>query len=190
MQLMTFQLAETLTLEKQPSEERVEGQTCSRQFSTGSRREWRLGVHGRPDLVLHDNRWDNGERDVVIARPEQVPPLPNPLSALLGKQRSQVDSHGHRLRMAICLIRPDAKGWPRKTFPSIDEVQGTCGPDLFQALYDHGVADIDTREAILGDDTRQRNRLCALLDPAKESAPIVLYAVTHVVPTLRHIRWL
>ncbi|NNN34503.1 hypothetical protein HLK59_29915 [Streptomyces sp. S3(2020)] len=92
--------------------------------------------------------------------------------------------------MAVCLINPDAKGWPRKTFPSTDEVRGACGPDLFQALYNHGVVDIDTREAILGDDTRQRNRLCALLDPATESAPIVLYAVTHVVPTLRHIRWL
>ncbi|MEU5193645.1 hypothetical protein AB0G86_06215 [Streptomyces scabiei] len=187
---MTFQLGETLTLEKQPSEERVAGQTCSRKYSTGSRREWRLGVRGRPDLVLHDNRWDNGERDVVIARPEQVPPLPNPLSALLGKKRSQVDPHGHRLRVAVCLISPDANGWPTKSFPWLHEVQAACGPDLLQKLYDHGVTDIDTREAILGDDTRQRNRVCALLDPAKETAPIVLYTVTHVVPTLRHISWL
>ena len=187
---MALKLDHTLTLEKQPGEWSVFGQTCSEVDTTGTRTEWRLGNQGHPDLVIHDTRWRNGERDVVISRPEDVPPMPKPLSALLGRRRSQVVPHGEFLRMAVVLVHPDSNGWPKRRFCSLEELQDACGPQLFGALHDHGVTRIDTREAILGDDSRQRNRLLALLDPAEESAPIVLYTVTHIVPTLKHIAWL
>jgi hypothetical protein len=185
-----FPIGSAISLEKSPLEEKIDGQTCSKEFSSGTRTEWRLSISGQSDLFIHDQRWHNGERDVVIARPELVPPMPNPLSALLGKQRSQIDRHGDLLRMAVCLVAPDDKGWPKKTFCTLDELDGACDPVLLDAVYDLGVTTINTREVILGEEGRQRNRLCALLDPSMECGPIALHVLTRVVPTLRHVDWI
>lgn len=92
--------------------------------------------------------------------------------------------------MAVCLILPDGEGWPRQKWCTADQLLDVCGTEVLEALNGHGVSRIDTREAILQEDGRQRNRLCALLDPDDEVAPVALYAVTHVVPTLKHVGWL
>jgi hypothetical protein len=160
--------------------------------SHGTRTDWRLSVDGRPDLVVGDTRWNSGEREVALIRPEQVPPLPRPVSALLGKRRCKVDAHGDRLRMAVGVVKPDGVGWPRTTWPAMDTLLDICGRDYYEAVFDHGVTQIDTREVILGDDSNHRSRLCALLDPSDEVAPTALYVVTHVVPTLKDdsVGWL
>ncbi|MGW6891049.1 hypothetical protein [Streptomyces chartreusis] len=191
---MTYKLGGGLTLSREPGTTRVTGETCSGEVSSGLRSQWRLSVDGHPDLLFHDTAWRTAERDVVTARPSQVPMMPKPLSALLGRKRSGVRRLAERgrlhLLMAVCLILPDGEGWPRQKWCTADQLLDVCGAEVLEALNGHGVSRIDTREAILQEDGRQRNRLCALLDPDDEVAPVALYAVTHVVPILRHVGWL
>ncbi|MGD9485197.1 hypothetical protein WDH52_18435 [Streptomyces sp. TRM70308] len=149
-----------------------------------------LRVKEHPEITIYDTRWDNGERDIVIARPDAVPPLPKPLSALLGRKRAGVYEHGESLRMSVCLVRPDGNGWPRASWCRSWELVAECGHEILDALYELGVIRIDDCETVLGDDSRQRKRLCALLGPDAEAAPIALYVVTRVLPTLRHVKWL
>lgn len=189
---MTVKLGPHLALEKVAGRTRVEGRTCSGTPSHGTRTDWRLSVDGRSDLVVGDTSWDNGERDVVLVRPPQVPPLPGPLSTLLERRRGTVDSRGHRLLMAVGVVEPGDAGWPRLTWPGVDALIDVCGRDYYEAVFDHGVTQLDTRAVILGDESRHRTRLCALLDPSDDVATAALYVVTRVVPTLKDdsVGWL
>ncbi|MFI1563840.1 hypothetical protein ACH4ZX_12405 [Streptomyces sp. NPDC020490] len=194
--IFMYKLGSSLTFSKEPGSSPIEGETLSGAFSTGIATVWHLGISGHPDLLVHDRQWRTGERDIVTARPTQVPTMPKPLSALLGKKRAGVDNWEdrgrwqHRMAVYLVLPDPDREGWPKQKWCSADELVDACGAELLDALGDHGVTKIDTRETILGEEGRQRNRLCALLDPASEVAPVMLYVTTRVVPTLKHIEWL
>ncbi|WP_405889862.1 hypothetical protein OG427_07390 [Streptomyces sp. NBC_00133] len=191
---MTYKLSGSVALSREPGATPVTGETCTGEFSSGIRTQWRLSIEGHPDLLLHDTEWRTAERDIVTARPLQVPTMPKPLSALLGRKRSGVRHLTERgrlhLLMAVCLILPDKEGWPRQKWCTSDQLLDVCGAELLDVVHGHGVSRIDTREAILREEGRQRNRLCALVDPANEVAPVALHAITHVVPTLKHVGWL
>lgn len=186
---MGFQIGESLTVTRVPGVSRVYGNTCSKVESHGDRIEWKLAVQGCPDFFIHDTWWGNGERDIVTAKPSHVPPMPKPLSLLLGKQRSTVRFLNKDVLVAVCLITPDAKGWPTRSFCSESDLYRTCG-DLVDVLYARGLIEIATRETVLRDESRMRNRLCALIDPEAEAGPVSLYVVTHIVPTLKLVGWL
>lgn len=190
---MNYTLGPSMQLTTLIEQKKTDGETCSKEVSTGLRTAWRLSIAGRPTLSIHDTRWTNGERDVVLARPAELPPMPKELSNLLARRRSGIEAHdgGPRLRMAVYLVGPDDKGWPRKRHCGLDELRDACGLELVDECFRLGVIRIDTREALLRDDNpAHKNRLCAVLEPTQDCAPIALYVVTHVVPTLKHIGWL
>jgi hypothetical protein len=188
---MTLKLG-TLTLEQKDGRSRVHGQTASREQSSGLRTEWQVGIPGHPGLLIHDTAWQNGEREIVIARPDEVPPMPKELSALLGRMRAGVTRHDAKLlRMDVYMAVWDAKdNRARKMWPAPEEFEDACGPAIYGTLLGLGVVKVDTRRVIQGDESRQQNRTAALLDPAAQGAPIALYAASRVVPTLRVIGWL
>ncbi|GGT04981.1 hypothetical protein GCM10010271_03720 [Streptomyces kurssanovii] len=50
--------------------------------ANGAATEWTLRLSGRPTLVVHDTRWNNEERDLVLYQPTVVPEIPAALSNL------------------------------------------------------------------------------------------------------------
>ncbi|MET7635723.1 hypothetical protein [Streptomyces sp. NPDC005078] len=65
-----------LTLERGSSGHSKSGKTCGGVQEDGSAVEWQLRFPGRPLLTVHDTRWGNGERDLVLYKPTVVPEIP------------------------------------------------------------------------------------------------------------------
>ncbi|MET8329728.1 hypothetical protein [Streptomyces sp. NPDC005181] len=76
-----------LTLERGSSGHSKSGKTCGGVQEDGSAVEWQLHLPGRPLLTVHDTRWGNGERDLVLYKPTVVPEIPAALSNLHNRLR-------------------------------------------------------------------------------------------------------
>ena len=87
--------------------------------------------------------------------------------------------------MTVRLVLPDAGGWPRFKSCTVEELAREVGQEHLDRLTSLGVRRIDTKEAILGAEGRNRLELCAVLDPDSPSAAPALYVVSRVLPTLR-----
>ncbi|WNI30914.1 hypothetical protein [Streptomyces sp. ITFR-6] len=72
--------------------------TCSGERYGGTAAVWKVKLEGRPDLAVHDTRWENGERDLVLYQPAVVPEMPAPLAnRLLPAQPGRADAEAHRV---------------------------------------------------------------------------------------------
>jgi hypothetical protein len=83
-----------LTLERGTSLNEKPGTTCAGVSAV----EWELRLPGRPLLTVHDTRWDNGERDLVLYQPTVVPEIPAVLSNLHNRLRvgiARAGKHNH-----------------------------------------------------------------------------------------------
>ncbi|MGW7436224.1 hypothetical protein [Streptomyces sp. NPDC054849] len=189
---MTISLGERLTLVPARRTPIDPAETCSGSFSEGTASDWTLSVRGRPELTVRDIRWQNGERDVRMHLPDVLPEMPRALAKLHDRRRAGVHrTDAGRLWMTAWSVLPGAGDWPAWRRPTaIGELDALCGADRLQAVHEHGVIEIGSKEALLQDAGRTRRQLCAVLDGGVEAAPAALYTVTRLVPVLGHIGWL
>ncbi|MFD6949558.1 MULTISPECIES: hypothetical protein [unclassified Nocardiopsis] len=94
--------------------------------------------------------------------------------------------------MSVKTVRPGKNDWPSATSPSLASLEEICGKELVQAALAQGITGLGSKAELLGakEGDRTRNELRALFDSSCHAAPIALYTVTRVVPTLKHIRWI
>ncbi|WP_240958340.1 hypothetical protein [Streptomyces barkulensis] len=177
------------------------GTTCSGVPSVARPVEWTLSLPGRPSLTVHDNHWENGERDLVLYQPAVVPEMPATLSNLHNRLRSGITGSPGRAESRIMLYPTyvDARGWPRirKSLTTRELADEVGLRPLRELTGREGV----TLEAAFGrphlpeadlDDPQDETPLQhALFFPAGDGkTPVIAFACFRVVPVLRHIGWL
>ncbi|WP_152486357.1 hypothetical protein [Nocardiopsis lucentensis] len=94
--------------------------------------------------------------------------------------------------MAVNVVFPGEDDWPKRTSPALEGLHMHCGRELVERVRGLGIADLGPKSQLLptkeGD--RTKNQLRALFCESEEAAPVALYAITHLVPTLRYIGWI
>lgn len=89
-------IMDQLTLRRDGTTPKDYAATCSGARSRGMANVWRVQLACRPGLTIHDTRWENGERDLVLYQPAVVPELPVPLSNLHNRRRDGIEESGLR----------------------------------------------------------------------------------------------
>lgn len=183
----TLLLSPTVTIERQPGEERITGMTSGRQEAVGRRLTWRVKLP-MTELPLWDTQWSTGEREIVLARPEYVPPLPAPVINLMGRRRASVARRADRTWvMTVKLVLPDSDGWPRFRKCTADELNDECGAALISRLKQIGLVTLGEKSEVLGATGRNKGELCAVTNDEVGPSTVATYVVTRVVPTLRRV---
>lgn len=170
----------------------VSGKTCARQDSAGTAHDWTLRIKGRQSITIRDTHWNNGERDIRSHLPDVAPAMPKALVSLHGRRRASVYKTGDgQAWMPVWIVRPDSEDWPRhKKSITVTDLDEICGRKLIKAARAEGITELGTKQQVLGTFDRTWRELCAQFSPANEAAPVTLYVVTRIAPTLKHIGWL
>ncbi|MEU7380234.1 MULTISPECIES: hypothetical protein [unclassified Streptomyces] len=179
------------------------GRTCTGEESVASAVEWELRLPGRPRLTLHDNRWANGERDLVLHKPTVVPEMPAALSKLHDRLRSGI-TVGRRHEERRLMVYPacvDDRERPRvKKSLTTAELSGHLGLHHLRELtarkgveLDHAFdrPRLDLPPVDLDDPQDEKRLQHALFFPVEDDeTPVVAYVHFRVAPVLRHVGWL
>ncbi|MGW2563625.1 hypothetical protein ACWCXB_31255 [Streptomyces sp. NPDC001514] len=189
-----------LILERGATRHAKTGTTCEGISSSGTAVEWELRLSGRPLLTVHDTRWHDGSRDLVLYKPVVVPEIPAPLSNLHNRLRSGIASAGAgRLRIMAWMARVDAQGRPRvkKTFTTAD-LAAEYGLGHLRELTSREGVTLEPREGHpdlpVVDLDQPQDAVSfehALFFPADDDeTPVVAYIHLKVLPVLRHVGWI
>jgi hypothetical protein len=197
-----MRLHDDLTISRSSGRTVKSGETCSGEQSTGVAAEWQLALPGRPLLTVHDTRWDNGERDLVLYQPSLVPEMPAPLSNLHNRRRAGIEPAAlrrGRLRIMAWLAVPGAHDRPsfRKSLTTAALV-ADCGSDRIRDLTDRPGVSLeaafdkpDLPPVDIGepqDFKPLQHALC--FSEGDDETPVLAFTLFRVIPTLRHIGWL
>ncbi|MEV7127803.1 hypothetical protein [Streptomyces sp. NPDC093260] len=177
------------------------GTTCSGVLSRATAVEWELRLPGQPVLTVHDNRWANGERDVVLYKPTIVPEMPAALSNLHNRLRSGIDTTERRGELRIMVYPTHVDGQDRPRF-----MRSLTTADLASRVGLSRLRELTAREGVTLraafdrpdlsvvdlDDPQDEKRLQhALFFPAADDeTPVVAFTCFKVLPVLRHVAWL
>lgn len=198
-----MRLTDQLTLRRSGTRATRHGATCSGSTENGTAVEWRLILPGRPQLTLHDTRWDNGERDLVLHQPSVVPEMPALLANLHGRRRAGIEAvpaGRGRLRLMAWTVIPrtgsDRAGFKKSLTTA--QLATQCGLSLLRTLTSRpGVTlepAFDREDLPLVDlehpqDVKPLQH--ALYFPVDDDeTPVMAYVITRVMPTLRAVGWL
>ncbi|MEV5319394.1 hypothetical protein AB0K92_17355 [Streptomyces sp. NPDC052687] len=177
------------------------GTTCSGVMSRASAIEWELRLPEQPTLTVHDNRWVNGERDLVLYKPTVVPEMPSALSNLHNRLRSGISDgakHGER-RVMVYPTYVDAHDRPRiKKSLTIADIADQVGLRHLRELTSREGVRLesafdrpDLPPVDLDDPQDEKSLQHALFFPAADDeTPVVAFVCFRIVPVLRHIGWL
>jgi len=168
-----------------------DGTTASGQPSRGSASRWEVTGPPGVSLILADVSWATGERDVRAIEVEAPPPVelggPRPLTRLVRGGRLSVLEHGREryVELQISRIKPDSpQMWSSTHKGQEDDFTLLIGDDWQEALLSAGAAQVGSREKVLGDDSRRRQYLCAVLETEDAVLPVVAYSLTRILPLL------
>ncbi|SDM98544.1 hypothetical protein [Streptomyces wuyuanensis] len=195
-----MRLLDELILERGSAPHRKTGTTCGGTPSTGTATGWELRLPGRPVLTVHDTRWNNGERDLVLYKPHVVPEIPAALSNLHNRLRSGIEAGtgGGRLRIMAWATWVDRERPRIKKSFTTAALAAAYGLDGLRSLTaregvtleprdrrpDVGVVDLD-------DPQDELSFQHAVFFPADdEQTPAEAFVHLKVLPVLRHIGWL
>lgn len=193
-----MRIMDQLRLQREGTAHKDCASTCSGVQSEGTADVWRVRLPGRPLLTIHDTRWDNGERDLVLYQPAVVPEMPAPLSNLHNRRRAGIQATaGRELRIMGWVAVPGDRPRFKKTFTTA-EFADVCGLDDLRHLATRPGVALDTAfdrpDSLLIDlespqDTDSLQH--ALYFPRNDAeTPVVFFVLSRVAPTLRHIGWL
>ncbi|MFR9757449.1 hypothetical protein [Streptomyces sp. TR06-5] len=183
-----MQLMKDLSLSRRDGSRKAKtGATYSGKQSTGSAVEWELCLPGRPTLTIHDNRWDIGERDLVLFRPTVVPEMPAALSDVQNRLRSGIAESPDReeLRLMVYPTYVDERGRPRikKSFTE---------PDLADYVKMRHFDRLPRRQGVTLEVPPDLRGLhyALFFPPDDDETPVVAFVHFRIVPVLHHIGWL
>ncbi|MFI5523488.1 hypothetical protein [Streptomyces platensis] len=191
-------IMEQLTLQREGTARKGLTGTCSGAQSVGMADVWRVELPGRPLLTIHDTRWDNGERDLVLYQPAVVPEMPAPLSNLHNRRRAGIQAAGGgKLRIMGWVAVPSDRPRFKKAFTTA-AFADVCGLDDLRHLTARPGVDLDAAlgrpHALVVDLDRPQDTGSlqhALYFPQDDAeTPVVFYILSRIAPTLRHIGWL
>ncbi|TKA11919.1 hypothetical protein FCI23_08840 [Actinacidiphila oryziradicis] len=191
-----------LTLRQGGTRSEKSGTTCSGESSTGVADDWRLSLPGRPLLTIHDTRWNNGERDLVLYQPAVVPEMPAALSNLHNRRRAGIEpgaGRPGRLRIMAWLAWPGPHDRPFfKKSLTTEKLAISCGlQDLRDLTARPGVTlapafdhpDLPSTNLEHPQDVKPLQH--AVYFPREDNeTPVIAFTLFRVIPTLRHIGWL
>ncbi|MFE0477022.1 hypothetical protein ACFW2V_36055 [Streptomyces sp. NPDC058947] len=186
-----MRLGNTLTLELVRSYVAKQGSTPSGVSDAGFAAEWRLEASGRPSLTIHDTRWDNGERDVVLQQPPLVPEMPATLANLHGRHRAGIAELSPGLqRMMAYLSLPQPVGRPKqKRALTTAQLAEGCGEELLRELVARPGVSLDPAfDLAKPQDTECFQHTIRFQEEDRET-PVVAYVLTRLMPTLRQTGW-
>ncbi|MEU0395783.1 hypothetical protein ABZ208_23965 [Streptomyces sp. NPDC006208] len=196
-----MQLLDELTLERRGTARHSKsGTTCGGIPATGTATEWELRLPGRPSLTVHDTRWHNGERDLVLYKPVVVPEIPAALSNLHNRLRSGITAGGRagRLRIMAWVTWVDRER-PRikKTFTTADLAAKYDIDRLRELIAREGVS-LEPRDdrpdlpvVDLDDPQDELSFEHAVFFPAEDHVtPVEAFVHLKVLPVLRHVGWM
>lgn len=166
---------------------RISGRTISGLESVGNRWNWTLRLP-TVDLIVWETLWVSGERELVLANQEVDPRLPLALSKLMSRRRAGLESADNFDFMSARRVDPDADGWPKHSNCRASDLVELIPPRTEEVLSDIGYLGCSTREETLGASGPNRNQLIGRFRPESRTATTGFYALTRVIPTLRHTR--
>ncbi|UYQ65628.1 hypothetical protein [Streptomyces peucetius] len=189
-----------LLLERGATLPRKSGTTCSGVAATGTATEWTLQLSGRPALVVHDTRWNNEERDLVLYQPAVVPAIPAALSNLHNRLRVGIarPSGTAALRIMAYTVWVDGERPRIKKSFTTAELADRFGHEQLRSLAARRGVSVRAESGSLEghacdlkapqEDERFRH---AVHFPAEDDeTPVIAFAHLRVIPVLRHVRWL
>jgi hypothetical protein len=176
------------------------GATCSGVAATGAATERTLRLSGRPALMVHDTRWDNGERDLVLYQPAVVPEIPAVLSNLHNRLRVAIAGAPGRATLRIMAYpvwvdgeRPRIK----KSFTTADLADWFGHAPLRSLAARPGVrvrAETGSAEGhdcdLKAPQDHERFQHAVHFPAEDDQTPVIAFAHLRVIPVLRHVRWL
>ncbi|MZD19606.1 MULTISPECIES: hypothetical protein [Streptomyces] len=170
----------------------VTGLTFTKERSQGIAGDWLLTVKGRPSITVRDITWEVGERDIRTIMSEQLPEMPREMAKFYERRRAGVyycDAYHTWMTARTITFQPD--GWPlHQQQPTLDALDAVCDAKFIQAACRLGITDIGPKGEVITRDRPGKGELCALFEPdCEEGTHAAFYAVTRILPVLRHIGW-
>ncbi|MHC5703935.1 hypothetical protein OTC26_021175 [Streptomyces tirandamycinicus] len=167
------------------------GSTTSGVPDAGFATEWHLEAAGRPRLTIHDTRWDNGERDVVLQQGSLLTEMPAALANLHGRHRAgiaEVSAEQRRIRAFLSLPQPDGRPRMKRSLTTA-QLSAGCGRSLLRQLVARpGVSLTPSFDPADPQDAERFQHAVVFEDEDRET-PFIAYVLTRLMPTLRHTGW-
>jgi hypothetical protein len=165
-----------------------EGQTVSRVSATGSQRLF--DVTGRGPIIkikIAFTTWDNGEQDVraiEVQGPQAVRRLEKGALRLGIKV---FDRHDANVELRQARVKVETQNfWSNLYSATPEQLDEGAGFNAFSILRSAGAKKIGTKEDLLGCSDKTRGRLCAVFQKDNSMFPVVVFALTRVLPLRNH----
>ncbi|MBB0229052.1 hypothetical protein FOE67_05850 [Streptomyces calidiresistens] len=179
---------------------KTDGSSLSGASSEASTLAWELSLPGYPTLEIHDDHWDNGERNLVVHKPPVMPQMPLALAGLYGRLRSGVSpTEGRReLRIMLYPTYVDERHRPRVkkslTTRALTDLMAPCvlreltareGVTLEAAHPKPNLPRVD-----LDNPQDEKPLQHALFFPAEDlETPVLAFVHFRVLPVIHHLGW-
>lgn len=172
-----------------------EGQTASKETASGKAEVFKVTGPRGTAVKIAVTSWKNGEADVKAFKVEG----PIEISSLC----RQSHIHGGRLRIGIyphdsrhffmdlrqARIQENSPNyWATACNATKGDLDKGSGLDSFAILRQAGGVEVGTREKVLMNKDRNRNRLCAVFEKKNVMFPAVAFTLTRVMPLLRKMK--
>jgi hypothetical protein len=173
IQIGAFTITPTATTEH------VDGETVTGIASTGRGRFYEITGTGGLHLTVRETTWATGERDVVATRRHDSPQR---FDTLIERLRLPVSRRGHDFYAELRQVRLKPNGRGNLFAASEEDLDRGACVSVARQLERHGAGRVGTREELLGDDGRTRNRLGVRFGQHADLVPVIAYVCTRVAP--------
>ncbi|MEU6079367.1 hypothetical protein [Streptomyces sp. NPDC047108] len=186
-----MRLGSTITLKPTRSYVAKQGTTTSGVSCAGFATAWRLEVPGRPPLTIHDTRWDNGERDVVLQQPPLLPEMPAALANLHGRHRAgitEIAPGRHRIMAYLSLPQPAGRPKQKRSLTTAQLAEG-CGAEHLRDLVARPGVSLSPSFALTEPQDMEKFQHALGFQDEDRETPVIAYVLTRLMPTLKHTDW-
>lgn len=163
------------------------GQTATKNWSSGTYHIYEVDGVENCKLKVAYAHWDNGEVDIRVDEVLRGSRAVRRLET--GGLRLGIFSAGpDRLSVELRQARVDISSpnlWSTLRNATWEQLDEGSGLDAFGILSDAGAVELGTKEEVLNDRGKTRNRLCTVFRQDDEMFPILAFIITRVLPLLR-----
>lgn len=164
---------------------RVAGQSATKTDDLRGRAELFSVSSRKWEMTVAHSRWENGDQDVKLYYRGTAPQRFDRLRStcrlgLIPIRRSE-------FCVELMQARMGENDHPRLRKAGLNELSRPAGCDVRAVLSEMG-AEVGIREALIGDTTRHRSRLCARFPRHDIEVAVVAYVLTRIAPINCQIR--